>query len=85
MALGFYYPVLFVLFTVLGVTVYFISINFRNQEKVYGNIFLFFSIFLGWSVQIVFYAAEYYARINCPQQYVSCHIKTLDTLDTLDI
>lgn len=66
-SLGFYYPVLFVMFAGLGVTVYFISLRFPNFNASAGNVFLFFSVFLGWSFQIVFYSSEYYARINCPQ------------------
>lgn len=67
LALGFYYPVLFFLFAVIGMAVYFISIYFRRHEQLYGNVFLFCSIFFGWSIQVVLYAAEWYSRANCPQ------------------
>jgi len=67
MALSFYYPVMFVLFVTTGMIVYFTSLYFRSWYIKYGNVFLFFSIFLGWTVQIVLYSSEYYARKNCPQ------------------
>ena len=67
LSLGFYYPVLFVMFAGLGVVIYFISLRFPHFDSSMGNIFLFFSVFLGWSFQIAFYSSEYYSRINCPQ------------------
>ncbi|KAI1290113.1 Sterol O-acyltransferase 2 [Halotydeus destructor] len=67
-ALGAFYPVLFALYAGLGVMLYFLSLRFSDFEKIFGNIFLFFSLFLGYAVQTVFYSSEYYARINCPPQ-----------------
>ena len=66
-AFHFYYPVMFVLFVSTGLIVYFTSLYFRNWYVKYGNVFLFFSLFFGWTVQIVLYTSEYYARTNCPQ------------------
>lgn len=48
LTLGFYYPVLFFLFAFIGLGVYFLSLSFRRAEEMYGNVFLFCSIFLGW-------------------------------------
>lgn len=71
LALGFYYPVLFISFAGFGMFFFFVSLYFRRGAEIYGNIFLFFSIILGWSVQIVLYAVEHYSRNNCPQSKVS--------------
>ena len=72
LTLGFYYPILFVMFAGIGIFLHLISVG-KSYDNRAGNIFLFFSIFLGWSIQTVFYASEYYARQNCPPNPIMDH------------
>ncbi|KAH8294863.1 hypothetical protein KR018_003768, partial [Drosophila ironensis] len=61
-ALQMFFPVMFVFFGVVGVSLVFLM---RNASKVFGNIFLWFSLILGNGLLISLYAMEYYAKKNC--------------------
>ncbi|XP_030373494.1 sterol O-acyltransferase 1 [Scaptodrosophila lebanonensis] len=61
-ALRMFFPVMFVLFGVVGVTLVFLM---RRAPKILGNIFLWFSLISGNGMLISLYAMEYYARQNC--------------------
>ncbi|XP_003398853.1 sterol O-acyltransferase 1 [Bombus terrestris] len=55
----FFYPVMLILFGVIGLTVVFVL-------KTAGNVFLWFSLSVGNGVMVSLYCMEYFARINCP-------------------
>ncbi|KAH8359611.1 hypothetical protein KR093_007803, partial [Drosophila rubida] len=61
-ALQVFFPVMFVLFGVVGVALVFLM---RSAPKTLGNIFLWFSLILGNGMLISLYAMEYYAKKNC--------------------
>ncbi|KAH8369348.1 hypothetical protein KR009_008834 [Drosophila setifemur] len=61
-ALQMFFPVMFVMFGVVGVSLVFLM---RRAPKVLGNIFLWFSLISGNGLLISLYAMEYYARKNC--------------------
>lgn len=58
-SIRFFYPVLLLLFGVVGLTVVFVL-------KSAGNVFLWFSLSVGNGVLVSLYCMEYFARINCP-------------------
>lgn len=59
--LRFFFPVLFLKFSTFGVLLTFIS-----QQNVIGNIFMWYSLAMGFSSVLSLYTIEYFARINCP-------------------
>ncbi|XP_068155378.1 sterol O-acyltransferase 1 [Drosophila tropicalis] len=67
-ALQMFFPVMFILFFVVGVALVFLM---RSAPKVLGNIFLWFSLILGNGMLISLYAMEYYAKKNCDLKYDS--------------
>ncbi|CAF0783601.1 unnamed protein product [Adineta ricciae] len=62
-ALGFFYPVMFLLFGVVGML--FLFLLPRNKGVVY-NILLWTFLFIGLGLQSCFYFMEAYARKSCP-------------------
>ncbi|KAF8795743.1 Sterol O-acyltransferase 1 like protein [Argiope bruennichi] len=60
----FVFPLLFMLFSTLGVLLVFVT---RRQTSSFWNVFLWGSMFQGWGLLTVFYSLEWYARINCPR------------------
>ncbi|EEB10510.1 Sterol O-acyltransferase, putative [Pediculus humanus corporis] len=60
----FCYPVLFIVFGIIGTCLVFIP---KKRESVIGNMLLWLGIFLGTGCCGSLYMLEYYARINCPQ------------------
>ncbi|CAL7940750.1 unnamed protein product [Xylocopa violacea] len=58
----FFYPVMLIMFGVIGLTVVFI---FKSA----GNVFLWFSLSVGSGMMVSLYCMEYFARINCPPIY----------------
>ncbi|XP_017090461.2 sterol O-acyltransferase 1 [Drosophila bipectinata] len=67
-ALQMFFPVMFVFFGGVGVSLVFLM---RRAPKVFGNIFLWFSLILGNGLLISLYAMEYYAKKNCNLNYQS--------------
>ncbi|XP_053723891.1 sterol O-acyltransferase 2 [Synchiropus splendidus] len=63
--LGFFYPVMFFLFAVLGVVFNF-TLNDNRQSPVF-NIIMWACLFLGQGVQVCLYCQEWYAQIHCPR------------------
>ncbi|KAL7744283.1 hypothetical protein ACLKA6_001681 [Drosophila palustris] len=63
-----FFPVMFVCFGVVGVSLVFIM---RSAPKTLGNIFLWFSLILGNGIIISLYSMEYYAKRNCDLHYES--------------
>ncbi|CAF2073783.1 unnamed protein product [Rotaria magnacalcarata] len=62
---GYFYPILFVQFAVLG----FISMLIlpqRTQNYAF-NVFIWASLFVGLGMQMCLYSIEWYARQNCPR------------------
>lgn len=55
----FFYPVMLILFGVIGLAVVFV---FKRA----GNVFFLFSLFVGSGILVSLYCMEYFARINCP-------------------
>ncbi|EDW68201.1 sterol O-acyltransferase 1 [Drosophila virilis] len=65
-ALQVFFPVMFVFFGVVGVSLVFLM---RSAPKTLGNIFLWFSLIFGNGMLISLYAMEYYAKRNCQLTY----------------
>ncbi|KAM9813423.1 sterol O-acyltransferase 2 [Neosynchiropus ocellatus] len=63
--LGFFYPVMFFLFAVLGVVFNF-TLNDNRQSPVF-NVIMWACLFLGQGVQVCLYCQEWYAQIHCPR------------------
>lgn len=81
---GFFYPVLFCLFSCFGVVFNF-TLNDRRKGP-FWNVIMWTSLFLGQGVIICLYSQEWYARQYCPTEnptfldYLkprswSCHVK----------
>nr|XP_020445772.1 sterol O-acyltransferase 2-like [Monopterus albus] len=68
MGFGFFYPVMFCLFAVLGVLFNF-AMNDKCQRPVF-NIIMWTCLFLGQGMQMCLYSQEWYAQIQCPQKEV---------------
>uniref|UniRef100_A0A3Q3QJC4 O-acyltransferase n=1 Tax=Monopterus albus TaxID=43700 RepID=A0A3Q3QJC4_MONAL len=66
MGFGFFYPVMFCLFAVLGVLFNF-AMNDKCQRPVF-NIIMWTCLFLGQGMQMCLYSQEWYAQIQCPQK-----------------
>lgn len=62
-ALGFFYPVLFVLFGGFGV--WFVFLTDKRKAPVW-NVFMWVTIFSGTGFMFSLYCIEWYARQNCP-------------------
>ncbi|KAJ3603246.1 hypothetical protein NHX12_030988 [Muraenolepis orangiensis] len=65
MGFGFFYPVMFCLFSVFGVTLNF-ALNDKRQSPL-CNILMWTSLFIGQGVQVCLYSQEWYAQIQCPR------------------
>lgn len=65
MGFGFFYPVMFFLFGIFGVTFNF-TMNDKCQRPVF-NVIMWASLFLGQGVQVCLYCQEWYAQIHCPR------------------
>ncbi|XP_018320329.1 sterol O-acyltransferase 1 isoform X2 [Agrilus planipennis] len=61
-AFGFFFPILFLEFFVIGVTLVFLTFG----GTFHGNIFLWFTIPFGACLAINMYCIEYFVRQNCP-------------------
>ncbi|XP_011695293.1 PREDICTED: sterol O-acyltransferase 1-like isoform X2 [Wasmannia auropunctata] len=59
-AFGFFYPVMFVLFIVIGFPMFFI------RKIVTSNLLMWLTWSIGNSIMFCLYPIEFYARINCP-------------------
>ncbi|XP_053373977.1 sterol O-acyltransferase 1-like [Mercenaria mercenaria] len=64
MALGFFYPVLFVMFMGAGFGFIFVKGTGRSW-----NVFLWLALFMGMGVLFCVYNMEWFARQNCPENY----------------
>ncbi|XP_018411699.1 PREDICTED: sterol O-acyltransferase 2 [Nanorana parkeri] len=64
MALGYFYPVMFCLFAILGVLFNF-AINDKRTNPMY-NIIVWTFLIIGQGIQVCLYSQEWYARIHCP-------------------
>nr|XP_034176718.1 sterol O-acyltransferase 2 isoform X1 [Osmia lignaria] len=58
-SIRFFYPVMLILFGVIGVAAVFLL-------KRAGNLFFLFSLFVGSGLLVSLYCMEYFARVNCP-------------------
>ncbi|XP_061582689.1 sterol O-acyltransferase 2 [Cololabis saira] len=63
--LGFFYPVMFFLFAVIGVAFNF-TMSDKRQSPVF-NVIMWACLFLGQGVQVCLYCQEWYAQIHCPR------------------
>ena len=48
-----------------------VLLHFFNVRSAGGNVLLWMTLSLGIGIDLAFYAAEWYARQNCPPVYVS--------------
>lgn len=62
-AFRFFYPVMMLLFGGFGLLLVFIM---KKHSKIDGNIFIWFSLFMGNGIIFTLYLMEYHARLNCP-------------------
>ncbi|XP_076870215.1 sterol O-acyltransferase 2 [Brachyhypopomus gauderio] len=65
MGFGFFYPVMFCLFAVIGVVFNF-TMNDKRQSPVW-NIIMWTCLFIGQGVQVCLYCLEWYAQVHCPR------------------
>ncbi|CAF1500500.1 unnamed protein product, partial [Didymodactylos carnosus] len=63
-ALGFFYPVMFILFGVCGIALLFLMSN-KNKGNLW-NIMMWVFLLVGIGFQSCLYFMEWYARRNCP-------------------
>ncbi|RWS22387.1 sterol O-acyltransferase 1-like protein, partial [Leptotrombidium deliense] len=70
LAWGFYLPIMFVMFLGFGVIMFFLHRNMKESHNG-GNMFMFGSMFIGWSLLIMLYSLEWYSRVNCQPVYNS--------------
>ncbi|CAF0802010.1 unnamed protein product [Rotaria sp. Silwood1] len=65
LSFGYFYPVLFLQFAILG----FVSMLILPQrtQNIAFNIFIWTSLFVGLGMQMCLYSIEWYARQNCPR------------------
>ncbi|XP_030054050.1 sterol O-acyltransferase 2-like [Microcaecilia unicolor] len=66
LSLGFFYPVMFCLFAILGVILNFIMNDKRTSP--FWNIIFWTCLFIGQGIQTCLYSQEWYAQIHCPLQ-----------------
>ncbi|XP_067931920.1 sterol O-acyltransferase 1-like [Watersipora subatra] len=62
-ALRFFYPVLFVLFAIVGVGFMYVTSGVHERSS---NIFMWVMLFAGNGVLMCLYSVEYFSRKNCP-------------------
>ncbi|XP_011500248.1 PREDICTED: sterol O-acyltransferase 1 [Ceratosolen solmsi marchali] len=62
-AFRFFYPVMMLMFGGFGLLLVFIT---KKHSKIDGNIFIWFSLFMGNGIIFTLYLMEYHARSNCP-------------------
>lgn len=62
--LGFFYPVLLVLFGCFGVLLIFIT---KHASPIYGNTVMWLTLAIGNGILWLTYSLEFYARKNCPK------------------
>ncbi|KAJ8400764.1 hypothetical protein AAFF_G00391180 [Aldrovandia affinis] len=65
MCFGFFYPVMFCLFAVIGVVFNF-TLNDKRKSPVW-NIIMWTCLFIGQGIQVCLYCQEWYAQIHCPR------------------
>ncbi|XP_053088046.1 sterol O-acyltransferase 2 isoform X2 [Pangasianodon hypophthalmus] len=65
MGFGFFYPVMFCLFAVIGVVFNF-TLNDKRKGPVW-NIIMWTCLFIGQGVQVCLYCLEWYAQVHCPR------------------
>ncbi|XP_066564493.1 sterol O-acyltransferase 2 isoform X2 [Amia ocellicauda] len=63
---GFFYPVMFCLFAVIGVLFNFI-LNDKRKNPIW-NIIMWTCLFIGQGIQVCLYCQEWYAQIHCPRK-----------------
>ncbi|XP_032871587.1 sterol O-acyltransferase 2 isoform X1 [Amblyraja radiata] len=64
LCLGYFYPVMFCLFAILGV---FFNFIFNDSRTGPGwNIMMWVFLFIGQGIQVCLYCQEWYAQIHCP-------------------
>ncbi|XP_078287519.1 sterol O-acyltransferase 1-like isoform X2 [Rhinoraja longicauda] len=64
LCLGYFYPVMFCLFAILGV---FFNFIFNDNRTSPGwNIMMWVFLFIGQGIQVCLYSQEWYAQIHCP-------------------
>uniref|UniRef100_A0A674J028 O-acyltransferase n=1 Tax=Terrapene triunguis TaxID=2587831 RepID=A0A674J028_9SAUR len=61
---GFFYPVMFTLFAIIGVTFNFL-LNDKRKSPIW-NIIMWTCLFIGQGIQVCLYCQEWYAQIHCP-------------------
>ncbi|XP_035243317.1 sterol O-acyltransferase 2 [Anguilla anguilla] len=61
---GFFYPVMFCLFAVIGVVFNF-TLNDKRKSPVW-NIIMWICLFIGQGIQVCLYCQEWYAQKHCP-------------------
>jgi sterol O-acyltransferase len=64
----FFYPVLFVLYTVFGVAFFFVSRALRSGGSAW-NVAMWFNLMIGNGMIIAFHSMEWFARKNCRPSY----------------
>ncbi|XP_044143069.1 sterol O-acyltransferase 2-like [Bufo gargarizans] len=64
MSLGFFYPVMFCLFALIGVIFNFMM-NDKRTSPIW-NVMLWTFLFIGQGIQLCLYCQEWYAQIHCP-------------------
>ncbi|GFT19401.1 sterol O-acyltransferase 1 [Nephila pilipes] len=62
MSLGFFYPVLGVMYLTVGVSLMFVT---KNRKSQFWNTFMWSMLFSGWGFVISLYCLEWHARSNC--------------------
>ncbi|XP_023651223.1 sterol O-acyltransferase 2 isoform X2 [Paramormyrops kingsleyae] len=62
---GFFYPVMFCLFAVIGVVFNF-TLNDKRKGPVW-NVIMWTCLFIGQGVQVCLYCHEWYAQVHCPR------------------
>ncbi|XP_053492901.1 sterol O-acyltransferase 2 [Ictalurus furcatus] len=65
MGFGFFYPVMFCLFAIIGVVFNF-TLNDKRKSPVW-NIIMWACLFIGQGVQVCLYCLEWYAQVHCPR------------------
>ncbi|XP_066521525.1 sterol O-acyltransferase 2 [Hoplias malabaricus] len=65
MGFGFFYPVMFCLFAVIG-GVFNFTLNDKRKSPVW-NIIMWTCLFIGQGVQVCLYCLEWYAQVHCPR------------------
>ncbi|XP_022531351.2 sterol O-acyltransferase 2 [Astyanax mexicanus] len=65
MGFGFFYPVMFVLFAVIG-GVFNFTLNDKRKGPMW-NVIMWTCLFIGQGVQVCLYCLEWYAQVHCPR------------------